>query len=159
MLTIFFSPYSFLILAKTIKKDDINNKIKSGLRDRNITQLSIAKMLRVHPVCVHEVVTGKRKNPRIRLAISLAIGKPVSELWPYQQQNKDACSQNIKAELVRKGISQRELAVMLKTSPVSVNNVVSGLLKTPRIRRAISMAIGKPVSEIWPETPSNKGEI
>ena len=58
----------------------------------------------------------------------------------------------IKAELARKGISQREIALMLKVSPVSVNNVISGKRKTPRIRKAIALAIGKPVSEItWPE--------
>ena len=54
------------------------------------------------------------------------------------------------------GVTQREIALMLNVSPVSVNNVISGRRTTPRIRKAIAFAIGKPVSELWPEQPSTK---
>ena len=61
--------------------------IKLALKKKSISQLSIAKILNVHPVTVNEVVQGKRKNPRIRLAIALSIGKPVCEIWPEEQKN------------------------------------------------------------------------
>lgn len=56
--------------------------IRSALKARKITQTEIANMLKVTVVSVNDVISGKRKNPRIRKAIALAIGKPVSELWP-----------------------------------------------------------------------------
>ncbi|MDD3814400.1 MAG: hypothetical protein PHZ02_07115 [Desulfocapsaceae bacterium] len=53
-------------------------------------------------------------------------------------------------------ITQVEIANMLKVTPVAVHNVVSGKRKTPRIRKAIAMAIGKKVSEIWTDTPKKQ---
>lgn len=47
-----------------------------------VTQTEIAKSLDVAVACVNDVVTGKRKNPRIRTAIAQAIGKPVEKIWP-----------------------------------------------------------------------------
>lgn len=64
--------------------------IISELRSRKISQVAIARMLRVNPVCVNEVITGKRKNPRIRTAIALAIGKPETELWPPTKEQHHA---------------------------------------------------------------------
>jgi len=57
--------------------------IKSALIRRGITQKEIANLLLVHPVSVHQVITGQRKNPRIRKAIAISIGKNVDEIeWP-----------------------------------------------------------------------------
>jgi len=56
--------------------------IKQELEKAGVTQLSIAKMLKIKAPSVHNVITGKRKTPRIRTAISLAINKPVSDIWP-----------------------------------------------------------------------------
>lgn len=42
-------------------------------------------MLKVKPPTVHNVITGKRANPRIRQAIALAIGRPVSEVFPDKE--------------------------------------------------------------------------
>lgn len=56
--------------------------IKNALKERQTTQTQIAKMLHVSPVSVNDVVTGKRKTPRIRQAIAFALGKSVSEIWP-----------------------------------------------------------------------------
>ena len=64
--------------------------IKAALKKKKISQLFIAKTIGVHPVCVNEVVSGKRKNPRIRLAIALAAGVPVSDLWPEDKKNTSA---------------------------------------------------------------------
>lgn len=59
--------------------------------------------------------------------------------------------QQIKADLVARGITQTEIAKMLNVSVPIVNQVISGDRKSSRIRKAISMAIGKPVSELWPD--------
>ena len=58
------------------------DNIKSALAAKGITQVQIARMLKVKPPTVHNVLTGKRRNPRIRQAIALAVGKPIAELWP-----------------------------------------------------------------------------
>ena len=56
--------------------------IKAALAAKGITQTQIARMLKVKPPTVHNVISGKRRNPRIRQAIALAVGCPVHELWP-----------------------------------------------------------------------------
>jgi len=56
--------------------------IRAELKIAGIRQSKIARILSVSPVSVHDVITGKRKTPRIREAIALFIGKPVSEIWP-----------------------------------------------------------------------------
>jgi lambda repressor-like predicted transcriptional regulator len=63
---------------------------------------------------------------------------------------------DIGLRLQEKGISQLDIANMLKVKPASVHNVVSGKKRTPRIRQAISFALGLPESEIWPETLSKR---
>jgi predicted transcriptional regulator len=61
--------------------------IKQLLREAGYKQSEIAKMLGVSSAAVHYVVKGVKRTPRIRKAISLAAGRPESELWP---ENKEA---------------------------------------------------------------------
>lgn len=61
-------------------------KIKIALLANGISQADIARMLKVSPPSVHNVITGKRRTPRIRMAIALAIGKPVAEVFPDHQE-------------------------------------------------------------------------
>lgn len=56
--------------------------IRVLLKSAGITQTDIADMLKVKPPTVHNVITGKRKNPRVRKAIALAVGLPVSQIFP-----------------------------------------------------------------------------
>lgn len=66
-----------------------SNFIKSELVARGITQVSIANMLKVSRVTVNKVITGHRKNPRVRQAIALAIGKEVQDItWPEQPRRE-----------------------------------------------------------------------
>jgi len=60
--------------------------IKAELKRCGIKQIDIARMLKVTPVSVHDAITGKRRTPRIRKAISLATGRPESELWPESKE-------------------------------------------------------------------------
>jgi len=46
-----------------------------------------------------------------------------------------------------------EIAKELGLKQPTVSAVIYGKRPTPRIRKAIALAIGKPVSEIWPDTP------
>jgi transcriptional regulator with XRE-family HTH domain len=66
--------------------DDYTYKIKTALKQAGVRQIDIARMLKITPVSVHDVVIGKRRNPRIRKAISLATGRPESELWPESKE-------------------------------------------------------------------------
>jgi DNA-binding XRE family transcriptional regulator len=63
-----------------MRQESVN--IKQLLRDAGYKQTEIAKMLGVSSAAVHYVVTGVKRIPRIRKAISLATGRPESELWP-----------------------------------------------------------------------------
>ena len=69
--------------------------------------------------------------------------------------NDDAI-RNIKAALVLAGVTQSEIARSLEVTVSSVNDVISGRRDNPRIRSAIASAIGKPVSEIWPDAKSEE---
>ena len=40
-----------------------------------------------------------------------------------------------------------------------VYRVINGTSKNERVRAAISEAIGKPISEIWPETTKEKADV
>lgn len=64
----------------------IRDAIKRGLRDRNIKQVDLAQVLAVSPVSINNVISGKKKNPRIRKAIAMAIGCPVSKIWPETEK-------------------------------------------------------------------------
>ena len=63
------------------------NNIKAELIMKNVKQTEIARSLGITSASVNEVITGRRKNPRIREAIAAAINKPVSEIWPEAEQN------------------------------------------------------------------------
>jgi lambda repressor-like predicted transcriptional regulator len=52
------------------------------LQEKGISQLSIANMLKVKPASVHNVISGKKRTPRIRQAIAFALGQSVAEIWP-----------------------------------------------------------------------------
>jgi lambda repressor-like predicted transcriptional regulator len=65
-----------------MKHKFIANKIKTDLKEKGVTQTEIAKICGISSVAVHQVVIGERRNPRVRKAISFAIGKPIDEIWP-----------------------------------------------------------------------------
>ena len=59
----------------------------------------------------------------------------------------------IKAELVRRGIRQTDIARSLKppvTQP-AIDRVIRSVSISKRIRKAIAKRINKPVAEVWPE--------
>ncbi|KGO32805.1 hypothetical protein JT06_18290 [Desulfobulbus sp. Tol-SR] len=60
------------------------DKIKAAIKQAGFRQIDIARVLQITPVSVHDVITGKRRNPRIRKAIAMATGRPESELWPEE---------------------------------------------------------------------------
>jgi len=65
--------------------EDKPKLIKSLLKDAGVKQKHLARDLSVSPQFVNQVVLGQRSTSHVREAISIAIGKPVSELWPDQQ--------------------------------------------------------------------------
>lgn len=58
--------------------------------------------------------------------------------------------EDIKAELRKKGTSQKKIADTLKVNPTTVHNVIYGGCKSERIAGAIAMVIGVDRSAIWP---------
>lgn len=56
--------------------------IRSFMRTAKVEVRDIAKQCEVTSQFVSQVIHGVRRSPRIREAISTALGKPISELWP-----------------------------------------------------------------------------
>lgn len=57
----------------------------------------------------------------------------------------------IKKMLREVGISQTEIARMLKVSSAAVSYVISGKKRTPRIRKAVAFAVRAKLTDLWPE--------
>ncbi|MCL4514709.1 MAG: MarR family transcriptional regulator [Firmicutes bacterium] len=58
--------------------------------------------------------------------------------------------QEIRALLILKRVSQRQIARRLKVTDAAVSQVISGLEKNQRIRQSIAEALDMPASKIWP---------
>lgn len=63
---------------------------------------------------------------------------------------------NIQAELKTRKITQTKLAKKLKCSLPFLNQVITGIRTSKRIRGGIAAYIDKPVSEIWPDEKQEK---
>lgn len=61
------------------------------------------------------------------------------------------------AELVARGVTQAKIANMLKVFLLTVSQFISGTRKSTRIREAIALVLGKPVSELWPDNKKHLG--
>jgi lambda repressor-like predicted transcriptional regulator len=62
----------------------------------------------------------------------------------------------IRAELMIKGVRVIDIAANLGIKHPNVSAVIAGKRPTGHIRQAIASAINKSVSEIWPEAASGK---
>lgn len=60
----------------------------------------------------------------------------------------------IKAELVRRGIKQRDIARAFGISPNAIWRIIARKSKSDRVQRQIASAIGRPFDEVWAPLPS-----
>lgn len=60
----------------------MNRKVKALMVLNGIKGVDIAKKLKVSPVTVYIVISGKGKSRRIQKAIAEALGMSFEELWP-----------------------------------------------------------------------------
>lgn len=58
---------------------------------------------------------------------------------------------DIRAELVRSGVTQAEIARALNRSTALVGQVIDGRTVSDHVRREIALRLGVSVEEIWPE--------
>ena len=56
----------------------------------------------------------------------------------------------IKIELLKKNVSQRDIAKALGVADATVNKIIYRQGESKRVKEAISKIIGKPVNKIWP---------
>lgn len=57
----------------------------------------------------------------------------------------------LKIELLRRGVSQRELARIMGTTPSRISRIIRGRLRlSSRDRRRIAEVLGSPASELFP---------
>jgi lambda repressor-like predicted transcriptional regulator len=59
--------------------------------------------------------------------------------------------EEIKAALRMRRVTQVVLAEELKVAPSSINQTISGRIRSERIQARISQLLEKPIEEIWPE--------
>ncbi|GEM_PF-1257898 len=57
----------------------------------------------------------------------------------------------IRGMLIMQGTNANRIATRIGVSKQAVYQVINGSRRTPSIRKAIAMAIGKPVEELWPD--------
>ncbi len=62
-----------------------------------------------------------------------------------------------KAALVLKGRTMAEIARALKVEQGHVSQVVGGKRRSPKVEQAVAVAIGRPVSEVFPPVASLEG--
>lgn len=55
----------------------------------------------------------------------------------------------IKAELIKRGIKQIEIAKKLKVTPTAVSQVIYGIRNYPIIREEIAKILNKKIEELW----------
>jgi len=67
----------------------------------------------------------------------------------------DMTPAEIKAELVRKGITQRDIARALSVNHLTLHRVLHGTVPSDRIREAIANAIGLTAAQVWPSLYRN----
>lgn len=60
---------------------------------------------------------------------------------------------NIRAEMVRNGVTNRQIAKQEGVRENYVYMILAGQRTGYRIRRAIANAVNKPVEALWPDTP------
>jgi predicted transcriptional regulator len=60
--------------------------IRAYMREAGVTVKDIASSLSVSKPFVSQVVHNVKRNQRVREAISKAVNKPVSDLWPDKQK-------------------------------------------------------------------------
>jgi len=58
----------------------------------------------------------------------------------------------LKADMIRAGVTQKEIAAKLGCSPEMVSLVVRGLAVSHRVRKAIAEKLGMDVKRIWPSS-------
>ncbi|WP_306548064.1 helix-turn-helix domain-containing protein [Desulfobulbus sp.] len=62
------------------------NEIRAELLRRNITVKSVAEALGIKHPSVSQVIYGVKRTQYIREYIASKVNKPVSDLWPEQEQ-------------------------------------------------------------------------
>lgn len=62
----------------------------------------------------------------------------------------------VKAQMVLKGVTQREICRTLHVTPATVSLIVSGKKKSRRVRKAIAKALGARYEELWHEPEHKK---
>jgi transcriptional regulator with XRE-family HTH domain len=62
----------------------------------------------------------------------------------------------IKMLLIDAEVTQTKIARNLGVTVSFINQIITGLRPTRRVREAIAQAVGKPVEELWPAGPTGK---
>lgn len=68
----------------------MNNKVKSMMVLKGVSQREICRSLHVTPATVSLIVSGKKKSRRVRKAIAKALGVAYNDLWHEPEYKKAA---------------------------------------------------------------------
>jgi lambda repressor-like predicted transcriptional regulator len=56
----------------------------------------------------------------------------------------------IKSAMIKKGVSQKSIAIKCKVAPAHVWAVIHGRRNNPKVRRAIARSLGVHTKKLWP---------
>lgn len=62
----------------------------------------------------------------------------------------------IRAELIRRGIEQQDIAAVCLVDKSAIANTIAGRRRNPRLRLAIALVLNVPVETVW---PPNENEV
>lgn len=80
--------HHIMIITRGTMNEQYYRHIKSALALRGITISAIARKIGVSQPCVTQTMQGKIKSPKTRVAIAEALGQPVRNLFPSEEQSK-----------------------------------------------------------------------
>lgn len=67
-----------------------SREIKAALVSADVKHVAVARNAGFSPQLVSEVIAGNRRNEKIESEIADAIGRPVTEVFPVEQQPASA---------------------------------------------------------------------
>lgn len=128
---------------------------------------AISQAVRIHEsLCPSEAVIGATEESDSQKIMAIITIARFLKDFPEEafftkeksatRETAELVGEKIKAQMVLKGVSQREICRTLHVAPATVSLIVSGKKKSRRIRRAIAKALGASYESLWNEPELKK---
>ncbi|MGY4103589.1 hypothetical protein ACW2Q0_29105 [Nocardia sp. R16R-3T] len=141
-----------------------NDRLRQALIDAELTPEQLAKKVEVDPKTVERwIANGRVPYPVHQFAVEQAVGTKASELWPGRRPNvtplKDPEKENsrLREAFYEARLSYEQAAEKVGVDPKTVERwVTRGRVPFPVVRQAVSVVVGVPEAELWPEATAQR---